>query len=517
MKVLFVTRPFITEPLGILYLSSVAKDASHQVEMCLTSDDVHAKVENYKPDLICYSLMTGNQNFYIKFNNELKKNNDFIAVFGGSHPTFFPDLIQNDGVDIICRGEGEAAFLELLTYLRDGKNITSIMNMDVNIESLKKTSMGAANLSAKAAPKMGCPAVQQKMASLFSTNDVRPFLEIDDIPMPDRDLIAFKTNLPIKHFIATRGCPYDCSYCFNKKYYDLYSEKSKRIRIRNHELLVDEIASVVFNDNNPTNLVYFLDDVFALDKNWLVDFGKEYQKRIGLPFHCHVRPNSLTPDRAAALRAAGCNSVSMALESANDRLRNQILNRNLPKSKIIESVKLLQKNGIKLKLQSMIGLPTGGIAEDLETLEMNIALQPDYAWVSILQPYPGTQLGEFCVSEGWYKGDFSDLESNFFDTSLLEFDDEYKSKVANLQKIFAFTVKNHKIYKTPQFWRIINGKRTPKLTSYLENLYTTFRKSAEEGMYGFEIEAKYKFDNEEIKKAPDRIKKAPIPIWAPGG
>ena len=514
MKILFITRPFITEPLGILYLSAVAKDIGHEVDLVLTSDDYEKKMTDFQPDVVGYSVMTGNQNFYMKLNLELKKKYDFVAAFGGSHPTFFPKMVKHPGVDTICRGEGETAFLELLEKLENGKNITRIANITVNKESFAKTSRGA--VCSKDKPTQIIPTCGSD-----DFNKVRPFLEIDDIPIPDRSIISFKKNLPIKHFIATRGCPYDCSYCFNKMYYDLYKEttgdKNKRIRIRDHVLLVDEIEAAIKESDSETKLVYFLDDVFALDKHWLPKFGEEYTRRIGIKFHCHVRPNSLTPDRAEALAKAGCNSVSMALESGNDRLRNQILNRNLPKSKIIESVRLLQKNGIKLKLQSMIGLPTGSLKEDLETLEMNIELQPDYAWVSILQPYPGTQLGEYCVSEGWYKGDFSDLESNFFDTSLLEFDDEYKSQLANLQKLFAVVVKNPKMYDTSKFWEMINATRTPKRKLYFENLYTTFRKSSEEAMFGFEIEAKYKFDNEEIKKAPDRVRKAPLPLWAPGG
>ena len=59
------------------------------------------------PDVIAYSVTTGRHRFYRQLNLELKRQLDFFAVFGGPHATFFPDFVEEEGVDAVCRGEGE--------------------------------------------------------------------------------------------------------------------------------------------------------------------------------------------------------------------------------------------------------------------------------------------------------------------------------------------------------------------------------------------------------------------------
>ena len=104
MKVLFITKPFIIEPLGVMYLSAAAKAAGHQTDLARITDDLEKKVEEFEPDILAYSLMTGDQEFFLDLNQSLKRTYQFLSVFGGPHPTFFPELINQDGVDIVCRG-----------------------------------------------------------------------------------------------------------------------------------------------------------------------------------------------------------------------------------------------------------------------------------------------------------------------------------------------------------------------------------------------------------------------------
>lgn len=449
-----------------MYLSSSAKAEGHDIELVLTSDDLEKKVSEFKPEIIVYSVMTGNQKFYLRLNKKLKSLYKFISVFGGPHLTFFPEFIQEESVDVICRGEGEEAFVELLDRLEQGKNIENIFNLWI----------------------------KGKKGDIYR-NDVRPFVDIDSLPFPDRDLVFKFTEIrdaPIKHFLASRGCPFNCAYCFNEKYYDIYSGKGRRVRMRNVKSLIYEIEEVV--ECSQTGAIYFLDDIFTLNREWLASFAEEYSKRVGLPFYCHVRADTLTPEKVNYMRIAGCAGVSMAAETASDRLRNEILNRKMEKQHIIEAASLLRKNDIKLKLQNMIGLPTGNLEDDLETLEMNIEINPDYAWVSIFQPYPGTKLGEFCRDKGFYEGDYSDLESNFFDSSKLNFTEEYKNQLANLQKLFAVIVMKPEKYSRESVKSMISAPRTPDRINAYNESYRSFRQKAEEKIYGFKSKVAYKFD-----------------------
>jgi hypothetical protein len=135
-------------------------------------------------------------------------------------------------------------------------------------------------------------------------------------------------------------------------------------------------------------------------------------------------------------------------------------------------------------LQNILGLPFTSLKNDLETLELNINCQPDYAWASIFQPYPRTELGEECVSSGVYTGDFSDISNNFFDISVLNI--ENKNEIANLQKLFAIAVKYPGLYHSGRLQKLIElpyDKNKERFTA----IYNSFRKRSDKILYGFEL------------------------------
>ena len=107
MKVLFILKSFIIEPLGIMYLSAAVKAAGHKTDLVRISNDLEKKLDEFNPDIVAYSVMTGDQYLYLNLNQSLKRTHQFLSVFGGPHPTFFPEKIKEDGINIVCRGEGE--------------------------------------------------------------------------------------------------------------------------------------------------------------------------------------------------------------------------------------------------------------------------------------------------------------------------------------------------------------------------------------------------------------------------
>lgn len=452
MKFLFITKPFFIEPLGIMHLSAVIKELGNETDLITTSENLREKISEFNPDFVIYSIMTGDQDFYNNINKELKEKYDFFSIAGGPHVTFFPEMLQDSSFDAICIGEGEGAIKQFLQN-SDSKQVPNFWF---------KTQDG------------------------IIKNPIHPLIEnLDEIPFPDRELVFKYPEIkdgPIKHFIASRGCPYNCSYCFNASWAKIYEGKGKRVRFRSAKNLIDEIQKVI--DSSPTKLVYFQDDTFTLDVDWLKEFAQEYSQRIRLPFHCHVRANTLDEEKVRILKESGCYSVHLAAETADDRLRNEVLNRGMSKEQIIGASKILKENGIKLMLQNIIGLPEGSLEKDLETLELNIQCKPDYAWVSIFQPYPGTKLGELCKKKGIYTGDFNDLESNFFDSSKLNFPEKYKNQLANLQKLFAVAVEHPDLYQSGLLRALIELP-SASTKEVFTKFYRAFRKEGDKRLYGF--------------------------------
>jgi len=455
MRFLFITKPFFIEPLGIMYISSAIKKVGHDVDLVLTSDNLEEKIKMFNPDFVAYSIMTGDQNFYDNINKNLKSKFKFFSIAGGPHPTFFPEFLKDSSFDAICLGEGEIAIQQFLN------NPSSLQTPNFWF----KTDKG------------------------IIKNTIQPLIDsLDKILFPDREIVFKFPEIrdgPIKHFIASRGCPFNCSYCFNESFSKLYKEKGKRTRFRSVDNLLEEIKQVI--DSSPTKFVYFQDDTFTLDIKWIKEFAEKYPKQIKLPFHCHIRPNTLNEEIIKLLKEAGCYSAHIAAESGNDRLRNEILNRNMSREQIVSASKLLKKYDIKFMLQNILGIPEGNLKTDMETLELNIECNPDYAWVSIFSPYPGTRLGELCKEKGYYSGDFRDLDNNFFNSSKLNFSEEYKLQLANLQKLFAIFVEYPDLYRVGLLSVLINISQNDSNKKVYSEIYKKFRELGDKRLYGFNL------------------------------
>ena len=121
------------ERLGIMTLSSVLKASGHKVKLTLTEEmpeeEIIKNVKDYKPDILAYSVMTGEHIYHIELNQLVRSHYDAaLSVFGGPHPTYSPDMIEKDYVDAICRGEGEVYFLELIKKLEKKQDFYGTKN-----------------------------------------------------------------------------------------------------------------------------------------------------------------------------------------------------------------------------------------------------------------------------------------------------------------------------------------------------------------------------------------------------
>jgi radical SAM superfamily enzyme YgiQ (UPF0313 family) len=417
LRVLFIAQQIDYEPQGIMCLSSALKAAGHEVELAVGAhQDPVAFAREFRPDIAAYSVITGSQRYYLDLNRKLKAELPGVfSAFGGPHPTFFPEMVSEEGVDGICRGEGEDALVELVETL-DGDGPDAVSR--VQNWSFRRNGD-------------------------VITNPVRPYTgDLDSLPFPDRALVyerdAIAARSKIKHFLTGRGCPYNCTYCFNHALSEIYRGKGKRFRQRSVDHVIEEIRWV--REHYPLEFVVFVDDTFVLSEEWLAEFTEKYPRWVGLPFFCNTRANLVTADQVSLLREAGCHCTSMGVETGDDRIRNELLKRRMSTEQILEAARLMHDGGLSFTTTNMIGLPTSTLEDDFETLRLNIEARPAYAHVFIFQPYPRTELGEFTREHGWMVGTFDDIGEVAWDHSVLEFTDEHKRGLAVLQRFFAIGV-----------------------------------------------------------------------------
>ena len=383
MRIALIARDTLVEPLGLMYLGSLAKDLGCEVDYYTTLNDGKPSVDS-RYDWVGLSVYTGYHKQMFSIGDLLGKDR---IIIGGPHATFFSRDCSSHAKHVIV-GEG--------------------------FPGLKKVLIGEA-----------------REDILLDRNLVK----ISDIPIPDRSGFYSQhrqyRESAIKSVISSFGCPYACTYCFNDSYRKLYP----KFRIR--QLPVDRVVSECAEVKKySTKMIYFQDDCFGVDLNWLKIFADHYSSSIGIPFHCQMRPEMVTETRLKCLKEAGCSGITLALETFSEEVRSTVLNRSTSNAQIYKACELIKKFSLRLRTEQMLGLPQTSLEEELDLLKMNVEIQADMAWTSMYQPYLGTHLGDYCKSGGFYSGDNDDLDGSFFSTIRLNFDSKRQKQTNLLQRIF---------------------------------------------------------------------------------
>lgn len=356
-------------------------------------------VRAWAPDAVCFSILTGGHQRVLEFARNLKERWPAPTIFGGPHPTFFPEMVELPYVDAVCRGEGEEAALEFADRLEaeGGRIPEDVRNFWV------------------------------KRDGNVIRNPVRPRNQaLDDLPFPARDLYyrfsPFLYNHGIKHFVAHRGCPNRCTYCFNDAYNKMYRKEAGQRRIffsRSPESIIEEILTL--QKEVPLRMVGFVDDVFTLDKKWTLAFAEEYARRVRLPFSMNARFESLEEGVVAALAEAGLRLAYCGVESGDEYFRNQVMLRRMNEGQMAVATERLHRHGVKLITENIVGLPGETYQAAVRTLEVNQRIRPDVANASLFAPYPKLPLTEYAIERGYFDGNFDSLIENYYHQTPLRF------------------------------------------------------------------------------------------------
>jgi radical SAM superfamily enzyme YgiQ (UPF0313 family) len=356
-------------------------------------------------------------------------------------------MIGEPGVDGICIGEGEGAIVDLANALRSAR-----LRQGEKPGSSEKPGFSPHiqnwwfKVANGSSPSEQCYVSGLQSADGYEIvkNPVRPLIQnLSALPHGDRTLIYDKHRglavSRIKHFMSSRGCPYNCTYCFNHAYYEIYQGAR-----RGYQRTVDDVIAEVneVRARWPLEQVVFLDDLFIVRSDWLEELADKWPRRVGLPFFCNVRANLLVKDprKVTLLKRAGCQTVSMGLETANDRIRLELLKRRMTREEIVQAGQMVRAAGMHITGSNILGLPTSTLEDDLDTMRLNTEAQISYAYALLFQPYPGTELGKFTQEHGLMAGTFDDISEIAWDRSILAFEEGDRCQREHLQRLFALGV-----------------------------------------------------------------------------
>lgn len=422
LKIAFLQET-ANQNIGLMYLSALAKAQGHACELFAAplENDFLRALRAYAPDLVGFSVITGSHQWMLGTAGRIRKAMPrALIIAGGPHPTFFPQLIEDERIDIIARGEADISFPQLLDRMEQGRDYTS------------------------------CPGIWAKRDGVIIRNDVAPLVnDISSLPHPDRSLYA-KYPLFARHsevpFSTTRGCPYRCAFCYNHVKLDIYKGKGTYLRTRNVEDVIAEMeeARVLFP---AMRSVILYDDIIGLDKKWLAEFSAQYSRRIGLPWFTSIRADLIDEFVVQKLKEAKCFCLSIGVETGDERLREEVLQKRIPDAQYVTAAGMLKEAGIKVRTSSMLFLPGEDIHKALSTIAINRRMKADFAWAYTLQPYPGTALYELAAKNGYLPEgfQFDEIDPLGLVKPIIRIKDE--KKILVVHRFFLLAVKYAFVYR----------------------------------------------------------------------
>ncbi|MBN1384692.1 MAG: B12-binding domain-containing radical SAM protein [Elusimicrobia bacterium] len=393
---------------GLASLVSVTRANGHNARVVIISkEDKYSEVLNeiseFKPRIVGFSSVSSQFDFVKKIAELVKsKFSEIVTVCGGVHPTINPEcVLETDFLDGVFVGESEGSFVEFLDKVENG-------------ESYKKTDNFAY--------------IEDSRVIL---NPLKPFIaNLDSLPYPDREVYPLDNTIRMAGlvpFLFSRGCPFSCSYCSNHAIAKRYNMDKNRPRYRTPESSICEIEET--KRRLPIKSVFIMDDIFGLNKKWRQEFCKKYKKRIGIRFICLLRVDVIDDDFIRLLKDAGCYQISIGIESGNEQIRNNVMNRKMSNEQVMKAVNIIRKYRLRINTINMIGVPGEDERMIWDTIILNRKIKPDSTGVNIFYPYKGTKLGDYCFEKNMVNETLYNSFSNERRETVLNFPEPHKEKM----------------------------------------------------------------------------------------
>ena len=288
-----------------------------------------SKVSEIAPDIIGISARSVAKDLTRRVVTELRKTlPNAIYIGGGYGPTIEPKAFL-ESLDFVCLGEGERTILELCT-LEEPRQV--------------------ANLAWLEGGKLRHNGLSQPVPideSIYPDWDFEDKYYIDD-----EKIIPMKNAYDTKTYdiFASRGCPAHCSYCMAcqwKEMYKMYGGNIPKLRLRSVECVIDEL--MIAKKKYDMQYVRFMDSIFGFNKRWLFNFLDIYDKKIGLKFFCYLDERFHDEESIKRLKASGIKFTTVGIQSATERIRYDIMRRNVTDDDLVQYAETLINNGIAIK------------------------------------------------------------------------------------------------------------------------------------------------------------------------
>jgi len=290
-----------------------------------------------------------------------------LVVVGGPHPSLMPEeTAAFPEFDVVVQGEGEETLREVADRY-----------------------------------PFGSP--HEIAGAIFRYREGRPVRggtrklidNLDTLAAPDHEhLIDRERYSDFGHGIimTARGCPFDCTYCGSKGIW------TRRVRYRSAETVTAEVEHL--HEKFGTHYFNFRDDTFTIDRKRTLEICRLLKQRVpGIAWRCDTRADCIDEELAREMRQAGCVQANVGIESGSERILKMI-KKGEGKAQIAQGIACLRRNRISVSAFIMVGFPTETVEDVMATIDFATGLRPDFLVLSILTPYPGTEIHDSARKRG---------------------------------------------------------------------------------------------------------------------
>ena len=478
MKILFIyintnsSSSSLNIGLGVASLSGYLKKFGHETFLVYFNNFdmkyLENKIETASPDVIgFYSTSSG----YLKV-KELslrirQKNYHIHQVYGGIHATLVPETIYDiETLDALCFGYGEVPLLRYMEHISSGAVPQHIPGLWIR-PSLQDSTI----------------ITQSEVFFPHTHKNIDEFLKFDyELFLNEFERFTEFNRSDYKlEVIFNRSCPFKCAFCSNHNLNELYGN---RIFSSSPERSIDFLKMAL--EQTKLSEVYIHDDCLTLNRKWYEKFITRYAEEIGAPFYCNLRVGTFNEEDVRLLKKANVLRVWVGVESGNDFIRNEVMNKKITKEQLREGFRLLHKYNITANTQNMIGVPHETPDRFIDTILLNAELKPEHSTIGIFYPYPKTKLHEICKREKYIMEDIADgheerdkpvlkipsfsTEEILFYYKNFNFLIEYQKKRIENPRLYFYPLNPYTSRYIVKYFRLI-----VLINNYLERCYFTIR------------------------------------------
>ncbi len=415
---------------GLAHIAAGLRRAGHDVRimhLCEKLAPLPGKeqfldqVEQETPDVIGFSVVSTQWKYTEELGGWLRETFDVPLVCGGPHATMVPEQVLETGLfDYVFVGECDEAFPDFVNRLEQGRPVEDVPNLGTVVN--------------------GQPQV----------NPVRPLPDLNELPPKDYEVFDFQRLIDAKNgwvgLMASRGCPFNCTYCFNHKMVQKYRQdlgcsfkNLNYIRYVDIGSLINEIRYLLNNYRN-IRMFIFDDDLFTFDRDFVTEFCREYRKITDLPFVVNGHVAFFDDARAQALAEANCRIVKFGLESGSQRIRDEVMRRRMNNEQIKNAIASVHRYGMHSSTFVMIGLPYETREDVMATVKLLADAKPGRFRWTYFYPFPGTDAHRMSIEGGYVTPGQEQGLMNFTDDFCLDFGPEQNLFLRKIGRIMPWFV-----------------------------------------------------------------------------